>query len=117
MTAKKPTNPTGFELETGVPMPAANRGSGESKYPFDAMEVNQSFHVPATDARPKPARALASVVSSATARYATPDPKGATRKNKSGKTVPVMVEQRKYVIRTVGADDPKGIGARVFRVK
>lgn len=105
-----------FELETGVELPKARRGGrGATVYPFDAMEVGHSFHVPATEDKPNPAKSLASTVSSATARYAVPDENGATRTNRKGKEVPVMHETRKFVVRSVGSEDPKGPGARIFR--
>jgi hypothetical protein len=34
-----------FQIEKGVPIPP-RRGGGESIYPFDAMEVGDSFLVP-----------------------------------------------------------------------
>lgn len=113
-----PTPATGgFELESGIAVPAAHRGGhGATKYPFDAMEVGQSFHVASTAERLKPARTLASVVSSATARYAKPAKDGATRVNRNDKTVPVMVNTRTFVIRSVDSTDPKGEGARIFRI-
>ena len=34
-----------FEIETGIPKPKCNTGP-EQKYPFDKLEVGQSFFVP-----------------------------------------------------------------------
>lgn len=91
-----------FELETGVALPTVRRGGrGANIYPFDDMEVGHSFHVPVSEDKPNPAKSLASTVSSATARY----------KDESGEVT------RKFVVRSVGAEDPKGPGARVFRVE
>jgi len=91
-----------FELESGIALPTVRRGGrGANIYPFDEMDVGQSFHVPVSEDKPNPAKSLASTVSSATARY----------KDESGEVT------RKFVVRSVGAEDPKGPGARVFRVE
>jgi len=103
-----------FAVEDGIAMPTASgrgRGRGGNTYPFDALNVGQSFFVPNTAEKPNAAKSLASTVSSATARYAQPSPDGATRTNKKGETVPVMVETRKFVVRAVEG------GARVWRTK
>lgn len=85
---------SGFELEKNIPVPPRTRKlRGPYKYPFDKMEVGDSFHIPATEDRPKPSRTLASTVSTASKKY--------------GKT---------FVVRTVDDSDPKGVGARVFRL-
>lgn len=107
-----------FELDTDVPLPSIRRGGrGAEKYPFEQMEVGHSFHVAATEDKPTPAKSLASTVSSATARYRVEDESGATKQDKDGNEVPVMVDTRKFVVRAVGEDDPKGPGARVFRIQ
>lgn len=114
----EPAKAGNFELESGIAPPKVRRsGRGGTAYPFDQMEVGHSFHVPATEKRPEPAKALASTVSGATARYRIPAEDGATKLNRSGDTVPVMVDTRKFIIRAVGDEDPKGEGARVFRVQ
>ena len=110
-----------FELDTDVPLPPVRRsGTGAEKYPFDQMEVGNSFHVAATEDNPEPNKRLASTVSSATARYRVEekDDEGKTvmTTNKKGEEVPAMVDVRKFVVRAVGDDDPKGTGARVFRI-
>lgn len=90
-----------FEIEDNIPLPTVKRGGGKGveKYPFDKLEIGQSFHVPATEDRPNPGKTLASTVSSAKNRYKV-----------EGQLT------RIFVLRTVGEDDPKGAGARVFRV-
>lgn len=99
-----------FAIEDNVPMPTASgRGRGGNTYPFDALAVGQSFFVPNSEDKPNAAKSLASTVSSATARYAVEDANGATKTNKKGETVPVMVETRKFVVRSVEG------GARVWR--
>lgn len=104
----------GFVLEAGVPLPTIKRGGrGGEVYPFDEMGVGQSFFVAASEDKPNPAKSLASTVSSATARYAVPSADGATKTNKKGETVSVMVEVRKFVVRSVEENGVKG--ARVWR--
>ena len=101
-----------FTIEDNVPMPTGNsRGRGGNVYPFEALEVGQSFFVPNSEDKPNAAKSLASTVSSATARFAVPSEDGATKTNKKGETVPVMVETRKFVVRSVEG------GARVWRTK
>ena len=103
---------TSFAIEDNVPMPTASgRGRGGNVYPFDQMEVGQSFFVPNSEDKPNAAKSLASTVSSATARFAVPSEDGATKVNKKGEIVPVMVETRKFVVRSVEG------GARVWRTK
>ncbi|UAG58539.1 hypothetical protein Kaya_001 [Pseudomonas phage Kaya] len=102
--------PSSFAIEDNVPMPTGSgRGRGGNVYPFDALEVGQSFFVPNSEDKPNAAKSLASTVSSATARFAVPSEDGATKTNKKGETVPVMVETRKFVVRSVEG------GARVWR--
>lgn len=104
--------PSSFAIEDGIAMPTASgRGRGGNVYPFDALEVGQSFFVPNSEDKPNAAKSLASTVSSATARFAVPSEDGATKTNKKGETVPVMVETRKFVVRSVEG------GARVWRTK
>ena len=77
-------------------------------YPFDALNVRQSFFVPNTEDKPNAAKSLASTVSSATARYAEVV-EGQFKTNKKGEQVPVTRETRKFVVRSVEG------GARVWR--
>lgn len=132
----------GFEIEDGVAMPAGVGGGPRgSIYPFDKLNVGQSFHVPATAENPTPAKSLASTVSSATARYAVEtgetgevtinvyqtDASGAKVKDpatgkwiKTGErkeTRPKMQNTRVFAVRAVDASDPKGAGARVWRTQ
>lgn len=62
-------------VNTPIPRPAKSKRGGHIKpiYPFDALEVNGSFFVPANAEMPNPAKSLASSVSSATRRYAVED--------------------------------------------
>ena len=105
---------TMFKIENSVPVPTiSGRGRGGNVYPFDQLEVGQSFFVVNDESKPNAAKSLASTVSSATARYAVPSADGATKTNKAGETVPVMVETRKFVVRSVEENGVKG--ARVWR--
>ena len=128
-----------FVLESGVPLPTVSgRGRTGTTYPFDLMEVGQSFFVANSEDKPDAAKSLASTVSSATARFAVPkvpaemetvkvrnyqtDESGKRVKNAEGKLVllseteeqrPVMVETRKFVVRSVTEN---GVGgARIWR--
>ena len=105
---------TMFKIEDSIPVPTiSGRGRGGNVYPFDQLEVGQSFFVANSEDKPNAAKSLASTVSSATARYAVASEDGATKTNKKGETVPVMVETRKFVVRSVEENGVKG--ARVWR--
>lgn len=103
-----------FKIENDIPVPTiSGRGRGGNVYPFDQLEAGQSFFVANSEDKPNAAKSLASTVSSATARYAVPSEDGATKTNKAGEVVPVMVETRKFVVRSVEENGVKG--ARVWR--
>ncbi len=71
--AETPAARSNIEIDDDVPMPQLKqrRGAGRNvRYPFDQLEVGQSFHVPATAKMPKPAEQLASTISGARAKYA-----------------------------------------------
>lgn len=105
---------TMFKIEDSIPVPTiSGRGRGGNVYPFDQLEVGQSFFVANDESKPNAAKSLASTVSSATARYAVPAEDGSTKTNKKGEVVPVMVETRKFVVRSVEENGVKG--ARVWR--
>ena len=105
---------TMFQIENDVPVPAiSGRGRGCNVYPFNQLEVGQSFFVANSESKPNAAKSLASTVSSATARYAVASEDGATKTNKKGEVVPVMVKTRKFVVRRAEEDGVKG--ARVWR--
>lgn len=129
-----------FEIDDYVPNLTIKRGGrGGEIYPFDSLEVNKSFHVPATPDKPDPAKSLASTVSSAAARYAVGtgtfedvtvtdyqlDAEGKRVKGADGKFIKtgehvenreVMKKTREFIVRSVGAEDPRGPGARVIRI-
>jgi|ERR1051325_1635744 hypothetical protein len=61
----------GIAIDDDVPMPEGqrNRAPRETIYPFDKLEVGQSFHVAKTEENPDPAIRLSSSVSGAHVRY------------------------------------------------
>lgn len=87
-------------------------------YPFEQLEINQSFFV-ADKAADKPAvKALASTVAGANARF-TEAVEGQTRTNRKGNVVPVTKQLRKFKLfaSEKTAEDGTVIkGARVFRI-
>jgi hypothetical protein len=131
---------SGYEIETGIAIPTgtASRRGRQSGYPFDKLEVGQSFHVAKSADNTDPAARLASSVSGANAKYAEPtgEKKSVTVKNYAkgedgkflkdaeGKRIvesetteerDVTRFTRTFVVKAVGAEDPKGEGARVWR--
>jgi hypothetical protein len=133
---------TKFEIEDNVPLPtgtSGNRRGRVAQYPFAMLEVGQSFHVPKTEANPDPANRLASSVTGARDQFAvaTGENKdvvvteyqrgedGKYVKDAEGKRIatgtrtesrPVKTLVRDFKVASVGADDPKGEGARVWRI-
>ncbi len=63
-----------FEIITGAVLPPSKRGNkgggAPTQYPFDALEVGQTFFVPKSDEYPNPVKKMQSSISSANARYA-----------------------------------------------
>lgn len=77
--APAPAAKGGFEIDEDVKMPeglSRRRAPTESLYPFDKLNVGQSFHVPVSADNPEPATRLSSSVSGAHIRY-SPVIKGA----------------------------------------
>jgi hypothetical protein len=70
--------PSGFQIMSGVELPVVKRGrsagngggGAPKKYPFDQLEVGQTFFVPATEKQPDPVKSLGSTISSQNMRYA-----------------------------------------------
>lgn len=58
-----------FDLIEGAVLPEGRAPRSSSVYPFDTMNVGQSFFVPATEDKPNPAKSLASTISSANKRF------------------------------------------------
>jgi hypothetical protein len=108
-----PAAKSGFAIEANIPVPAIyGRGRTGTTYPFDKMDVGQSFFVANDESRPNAAKSMASTVSSATARYAEVVP-GEFKTNRKGEQVPVTRETRKFIVRSVEENGVKG--ARVWR--
>lgn len=99
----KPTVQIG-QIVGGVEMPAAKRAPGgrQGKFPFDQLEVGQSFFVPDVAGAEKPmSKTMASTVSTANARYAEEIP-GETRLNRrTREQVPATRQTRKFELRHI----------------
>ena len=131
---------TGFEIDNDVELGARTRFAARAaKYPFDQLQVGQSFHVAATADMPKPGTTLAGAVTNANTKWSKDHPTkteskvlsvfhtdeaGKRVKNEAGQyikigenpvTRPVRVVERHFTIRSVDGTDPRGAGARVFR--
>ena len=66
---------SGYVIEDiAVEVVSKRRGGGRAgvSYPFDTLQVGQSFVVPATEKKPNPVKSMASSITAANARYATP---------------------------------------------
>ena len=74
--AKTVTGPSQFVVISGAVLPPSKRGTGlrgggaPKIYPFDDLEVGQSFFVPVSEKHPDPVKTLGSTVSSANMRFA-----------------------------------------------
>ncbi len=68
-TTTAPAAASAFALIDGAVLPEGRAPRASSIYPFDTMNVGQSFFVPATEDKPNPAKSLASTVSSANKRF------------------------------------------------
>lgn len=88
-----------FVTGKGFVPSAVRGGKGRNLYDFDGLEVGGFIFVPKTDAKPNPAKSLASTVSSATKRFA--EPTGNTVTNRKGNTVPELRETRKFGVQSV----------------
>lgn len=101
-TAAAPVAKPTFAIVSNFEMPASGRTGpkrGET-YPFGQLEVGQAFFIPATAEKPQPERSYASSVTSARARYSKEVP-GETRKNRKGRDVAVVTQERDFQIRAV----------------
>lgn len=65
-----------FEILSGIALPPSKRGNklggggAPTKYPFDKLEVGQTFFVPVSAKHPDPVKSMGSTVSAAHARFA-----------------------------------------------
>lgn len=87
------------------------------KYPFEQLNVGQSFFVPNTEFRPEAVKTMQSAVTSANNRFA--EKTGEKRINRGGKEVDVLKLVRKFDVRAetvTGADGKEISGARVGRI-
>ena len=109
-TGKTEKVKTMFKIEDSIPVPTiSGRGRGGNVYPFDQLEVGQSFFVEGEKS------ISPSTVSAATARHKVPAEDGSTKTNKKGEQVPVMVPTKKFVSRKVEENGVKGV--RVWRTQ
>ncbi len=132
---------TNYEIEDDVPMPTNTvRRGRQGGYPFENLNVGQSFHVAVKngESAAQVAARLQSSVSGARSRFAekTGDMEtvtvkefqrnedGSFVKGEDGKRVVATTRQeqrektratRDFSVKPVTADDPKGAGARVWR--
>lgn len=109
-----------FSIVGDVAIPNVTRTrTANSLYPFDDLEIGQSFFVPASEDKPNPAKSLASTVTSANDRYAH-EVEGETEINRKGETVPKKAFDRRFIVRAVEDGAPWGFagvaGAGVWRI-
>lgn len=109
-------------IEKGVPVPSKGLAYAQRRqaFPFDELEVEDSFFIKPTESKPEPWKSYASTVSNSTRSFAVPDSSGEMVVNRKGQKVPKLVQTRKFVIRAVEETDAETgevvIGARVWRV-
>ena len=109
-------------IEKGVPVPSKGRAYAQRRqaFPFDELDIEDSFFIKATESKPEPWKSYASTVSNSTRSFAVPDSSGEMVVNRKGQKVPKLVQTRKFVIRAVEETDAETgevvIGARVWRV-
>jgi hypothetical protein len=134
---------TKFEIDDNIPLPTAvagNRRGRVAMYPFANLEVGQSFHVAKSAENPEPATRLASSVTGARLQFSVDtgetedvavkvyekDAEGKIVKDAEGKRIvaststetrPAKTLTRDFKVAAVDASDPKGEGARVWRIK
>lgn len=116
--------PSTFQLFKLTALPTNKRGAragAQSKYPFEQMELNDTFFVPKSADTPDPLKTLSSTVNSVNGRYAveTGEFKDQTRAKRGKgnklelgsdgnkvmetKRVPVTRQERKFTVRSVKA--------------
>lgn len=122
--AKAASSP--YEIITDAVLPPSKRGNGgggaPTIYPFDKLEIGQTFFVPVSEKHPDPVKTLGSTVSSANMRFA--EKTGETKKVNRAKRgadkkilvpkvmeeveLPVYKHTRKFSIRGVKKDETYG---------
>ncbi|HNA21767.1 MAG TPA: hypothetical protein PLN40_10200 [Agitococcus sp.] len=96
-----------YAVISNAVLPASKRGGGKGGapvvYPFDSLEIGQSFFVPVSDKHKDPVKTLGSTVSSANMRYAidTGETKTVTRTKRGEKNRAVLDENGEKVKETV----------------
>lgn len=98
----------GVEVEHDIPIPeepvkrkaSSDKKGRKPRYPFDTMEVGDSFFVAKTEKCPKPQRTLSAAISRAHKKYSVVNSDGET------------VRTRHFVSRSTGGDEP---GVRIWR--
>jgi hypothetical protein len=113
--SERTKNMTNIAIETGIEIPTGKSKRGRkmqgSKYPFDSLEVDQSFYISDFTADGGDAyKRVYPSVSAANERYAEVVP-GETRINRKGREVPVLKLTRKFICKPVEG------GVRVWRVQ
>ena len=112
---------SGFTIEDVPVVETKRTGNKASMYPFDALEVGQSFFVPATEEKPEPWTSMKSTVASSNKRYGVPAVDGEgnpvmrikTRGPNKGDEVQDTTLTRRFGI---GKDEKDGVaGARIGR--
>lgn len=113
---------TGFAIVDSVEVPKSHvrRTKQGSKYPFDQLEIGQSFFVPQTAKSENIVRTMSSQVSNAKKLYSEAIP-GEFKTNKNGQQIPKLHYHRNFIARPVEDGAPWGFpgvkGAGVWRVE
>lgn len=106
-----------IEIEDNVEMETVRTRTRSSQYPFDALEVGQSFFVGDDDVKSGDAfKTLASTVAGANSRYAVPTGEKRPNRRDKSKMVDVVKHERKFELRRA-THPQRGNGARVWRVE
>lgn len=118
LVAYKASLPPVFEIEDEVAIPLISgrgRTSQANKYPFDKLEIGQSFFVANSAEMPDAAKSMNSTTSTANRRYSEVI-EGEFVKNRKGDEVPATRQLRKFICREF-KHETKGEGARIWRVE
>ena len=103
--------------DTATPPPQKRKSTTkDSLYPFDNLEVGQSFHLPVSESSPTP-ELCAKRLKSATAYHNRKHAKSTNEvvQWKDGRSVPKKEYSKHFKAYAVYADDEQGEGARVYR--
>jgi hypothetical protein len=107
-TAPAVTNGAAIGVIKGAVLPPSKRGAGlhggaPKQYPFDTMDVGDSFFVGVSEKHPNPLKTLGSTVSSANMRFAeeTGEKKTVTRKKRGEDRKAVQNPDGSFVTETV----------------